>query len=154
MSALMNISKNGNHKETGLSHRNWSNWIDDFFGVETFPSTFVNTGMTLPKVNIRETKDEYFVDIAVPGMKKSDFNIDLDNEELIISAEVKAEEKNENKNYTRREFGYTSFKRTFTLPDTIDDSKIKANYENGILSITLPKREEAKPKPSRVIEIS
>lgn len=154
MNSLMNISKNGNHNENGLAHRNWSNWIDDFFGIETVPSTFVNTGMTLPKVNIKETKDEYFVDIAVPGMKKSDFNIDLDNEVLTISAEVKSEEKNENENFTRREFGYTSFKRTFTLPDTIDDSKIKAAYEDGILSINLPKREEAKPKPSRVIEIS
>ncbi len=152
MSALMNIKRNGRHRDASLAHRNWSNWIDDFFGSEALPSTFANTSGTLPKVNISETEDNYFVDLAIPGLKKSDFNIDLDNEVLTISAEVKTGEKNEN--YTRREFGYTSFKRTFTLPDTIDDSKIKANYEDGILSITLPKREEAKPKPSRVIEIS
>lgn len=157
MSSLMNISKNGTHKNSGLSHRGWSNWIDDLFNVDAFPgvvSSNFNTSVSLPKVNIRETNDEYFIDMAVPGMKKSDFIIDIDNEVLSISAEHNVEEENTEGNFTRREFGYNSFKRTFTLPDSIDDQKIKAKYEDGILSIKLPKLEEAKPKPVRTIKIS
>lgn len=148
----MNISKNGSTKN--LSHNNWSNFMDDFFGLETLPTTFPNTGITLPKVNIRETKDDYFVDLAIPGMKKEDINIDLDNDVLTISADTKAEGSENEENYTRREFGYTSFKRTFTLPDSINYGKIEAAYKDGVLSIQLPKREEAKPKPARTIKIS
>ncbi len=159
MSALMNISKNGHNARTysNVSHRNWSNWIDDLFNVDAFPSTFTNNltpEFSVPKVNVRETKDDYFVDMAVPGMKKTDFNIDLDNELLTISAEAKEENENSEDTFTRREFGYKSFKRTFTLPESIDESKIKAKYEDGILSIQLPKREDAKPKPARTIKIS
>ncbi|MFS4481849.1 Hsp20/alpha crystallin family protein [Hyunsoonleella sp. 2307UL5-6] len=152
MSTLMNISKNGSTKN--LSHNNWSNFMDDFFGLKTLPTTFPNTGITLPKVNIRETKDDYFVDLAIPGMKKEDINIDLDNDVLTISADTKAEGSENEENYTRREFGYTSFKRTFTLPDSINYGKIEAAYKDGVLSIQLPKREEAKPKPARTIKIS
>lgn len=157
MSALMNVPKNGNHKESGLSHRGWSNWIDDLFNVDAFPavlSSNFNTGISIPKVNIRETKDDYYVDMAVPGMKKEDFIIDLDNDILSISTEQKVENEETEDNFTRREFGYSSFKRTFALPDSIEDSKIKAKYEDGILSIQLPKREEAKQKPARTIKIS
>lgn len=157
MSSLMNVSKNGNQKESGLTHRGWSNWIDDLFNTDAFPavlSSNFNTGISMPKVNIRETKDDYFVDMAVPGMKKEDFNIDLDNDVLSISTEQKVEDEKTEDNFTRREFGYSSFKRTFTLPDSIEDSKIKAKYEDGVLSIQLPKREEAKQKPSRTIKIS
>lgn len=153
----MNVSKNGNYKDSGLSQRGWSNWIDDLFNMDTFPavtSSNFNTNVSTPKVNIRETKDDYFVDMAVPGFKKEDFNIDLDNDALSISAEQKVDDENTEDNFTRREFGYASFKRTFTLPDSIEDSKIKAKYEDGILSIQLPKREEAKPKPVRTIKIS
>ena len=158
MSTLMNIPKNGTtHDNSKLSHRTWSNWIDDLFNMDAFPAAFntnFNTGMSLPKVNVRETKDDYFLEMAVPGMKKSDFKIDLDNDVLSISTEAKEETENTEENYTRREFGYAVFKRTFTLPESIDDSKIKAKYEDGILSIHLPKREEAKQKPARTIKIS
>jgi len=159
MSTLMNIPKNGHdtNKKLSVSHGNWSNWIDDLFNVNPFQPVLANTitsGVAVPKVNVRETKDDYFVDMAVPGMKKEDFNIDVDKDVLSVSAEVKKETENDKDNFTRREFGYTSFKRTFTLPDSIDDDKIKAKYEDGILSIQLPKREEAKPKPARTIKIS
>jgi HSP20 family protein len=113
-----------------------------------------NTGITLPKVNIRETSDAFWVDMAVPGMKKSDFQIDLDNQLLSISTELKQEKESNEENYTRREFGYSSFKRTFTLPESVDDSKINASYSDGILNIHLPKKEEAKQKPARTIKIS
>lgn len=157
MNALMNVTKNGNHNETGLTPRGWTSLIDDLFNTSPFPSAFnshLNTGVSVPKVNIRENKDEYFVDMAVPGMKKEDFNIDLDNEVLTVSAEQKVENENAEDNFTRKEFAYSSFKRTFTLPDSIDDSKINAKYTDGILSITLPKREEAKEKPVRTIIVS
>ena len=108
----------------------------------------------IAKVNIKETGDAYVVEMAVPGLKKSDFQIDLDNHVLSISTEMKEENEQKEDNYTRREFGYSSFKRTFTLPDSVDDSKIDAKYEDGILNIHLPKREEAKQKPARTIKIS
>ncbi|MDA0177401.1 MULTISPECIES: Hsp20/alpha crystallin family protein [Mesoflavibacter] len=158
MSTLVNVPKNGSlsNVNSGLNYPTWSNWIDSFFNNE-LPSVFTsnfNTGMTLPKVNIKETGDAYVVEMAVPGLKKSDFQIDLDNHVLSISTEMKEENEQKEDNYTRREFGYSSFKRTFTLPDSVDDSKIDAKYEDGILNIHLPKREEAKQKPARTIKIS
>lgn len=92
--------------------------------------------------------------MAVPGLKKSDFNINLENNILSISAELKEDNEEQNDNYTRREFGYSSFKRTFTLPETVNDSKINAKYNEGILHVYLPKKEEAKQKPPRTIDIS
>jgi HSP20 family protein len=134
----------------------WSTWMDELFNRD-LPSVFTsnfNTGISLPKVNIRETKDAYYVDMAVPGMKKSDFHIDLDNKLLSISTELNESDEKETDNYTRREFGYASFKRTFSLPETIKEEKIKAAYTDGILSIHLPKKEEAIQKPPRSIKIS
>ena len=153
MSTLMKSPINGNETST---QKSLSSWVDNFFenGLGTgFLSNF-NTGITLPAVNIKENADEYILELAIPGMKKSDFNIDLDNKILSISSEVETENEENNDNYTRREFGYSSFKRTFTLPDTVESENVKANYEEGILCITLPKREEAKQKPPKRIEVS
>lgn len=158
MSNLATLPKNGSlaNKNNVSNFPSLSNWFDDFSLAE-FPSLFTsnfNTGMSLPKVNIKEEADAFVVEMAVPGLKKSDFNINLENNTLSISAEI--EEKNEQKDdgYTRREFGYSSFKRTFTLPETVEDSKINAKYSEGILNIHLPKKEEAKQKPPRSIKIS
>jgi HSP20 family protein len=146
MNNLVSVPKNGSLAKSSLDFPTWSNWIDNFFNAD-LPSVFTsnfNTGITLPQVNIKETADAYWVEMAVPGMKKSDFHIDLDNHLLSISTEVKQEEENKEENYTRREFGYSSFRRTFTLPESVDDSKINASYNDGILSIHLPKKEEAR----------
>jgi HSP20 family protein len=113
-----------------------------------------NTGISLPKVNIKESADAYYVEMAAPGLKKSDFQIDLDNQLLTISTEVEEKNEENKENFTRREFGYSSFKRSFSLPETVEDSKIKAQYKEGILSIHLPKKEEARQKPPRNIQIS
>lgn len=132
-----------------------SSWVDNFFenGMGTgFLSNF-NTGMTLPAVNIKENKDAYVLELAIPGMKKSDFDIDVDNKVLSISSEVETKNEDNEENYTRREFDYSSFKRTFTLPDTVDSEQVNASYTDGILSVNLAKREEAKEKPARRIEI-
>lgn len=114
---------------------------------------FSDTNTTLPSVNIKEDDNQFDVEVAAPGLEKKDFNIEIDNDVLQISSEKKVEnEKKENK-YTRREFSYQSFCRSFTLPNTVDSEKIKAQYKDGILNITIPKREEAKPKPAKKIEI-
>lgn len=134
-----------------------SNWLDDIFNRDLIPSVFTsnfNTGITLPKVNIIETANDFAVEMAVPGLKKSDFQIDIDNQVLSISTETKEDNEHKEENYTRREFGYSSFKRTFTLPESVNADKINASYNEGILSILLPKKEEAKQKPARSIKIS
>ena len=160
MSNLATVKKNGGlttaNKNRLSNFPNLSTWFEDF-PLGDFPSLFTsnfNTGISLPKVNIKEVSDAFVVEMAVPGYKKSDFTIDLDNHTLSISAEVKEENEENENGYTRREFGYSSFKRTFTLPETVEDTKIKANYKEGILSLHLPKKEEAKQKPPRSIDVS
>lgn len=110
---------------------------------------------TVPAVNIKETETTFVVELAAPGKSKADFNIELDDNVLTISSEAKheKEEKDNDGKYTRKEFSYSSFKRAFTLPEIVNESDINASYENGVLHITLPKREEALPKPKRMIEI-
>jgi HSP20 family protein len=116
---------------------------------------FSETNTTLPSVNIIEGDNSYEVDMAAPGFEKKDFNIELNHGVLIISSEKKVE--NETKNgqqFSRREFSYQSFKRSFVLPQTVDSDKISAKYDNGILKMTIPKKKEAKPKPVKSIEIN
>ncbi len=107
----------------------------------------------VPAVNIKEENDKFVLEMAAPGMKKDDFQINLDNYQLTISSEKKEEKKEKDDNYTRREFLYSSFSRSFTLPKSIDVEKIKADYKNGILNIVLPKKEE-ETKLTRQIKIS
>lgn len=150
MSTVVNLPKNGH-----VVRPNVNSWIDDWFGRD-LNSMFNNKGddgMTLPAVNIRETAEAYCIDMAAPGLKKSDFNLHLDHKVLSIEGNGAGLNENNATNYTRREFGYASFKRNFTLPETVEDSKIEAHYDNGILTIYLPKREEAKQKPPRTIQI-
>ncbi len=97
-----------------------------------------------PAVNIAETENEFEVELAVPGLKKEDFKINLEKNVLTISAEKKAEEVNENKKFSKREYSYSSFTRSFTLPQSADQNKIEADYTDGILKLTIAKKEEAK----------
>lgn len=159
MSTLVNVPKNGSlaNVNSQTSFPNWSNWIDNFLNDDQLPllnSLNFNRGITLPKVNILETADAYAVQMAVPGLKKSDFHIDLEEQLLSISANLQEEHNSPDARYTRREFGYSSFKRTFSLPETVNDDQIEASYNDGILSIHLPKKEEAKRKPAKTIKIS
>jgi HSP20 family protein len=108
----------------------------------------------LPMVNIKENADEYLIEVAAPGMKKNDFKITYDNGKLTISSDKK-EEVQDGVSYMRREYTFHSFQRSFDVSeDLVDGGKIHANYNDGILQITLPKREEAKPKPGREISIT
>ena len=117
-------------------------------------NNFSDTNTTLPSVNIRENSDNFKVEVAVPGFEKSDFNIELNNDILTISSEKQLnEEVKEGERITKQEFSYQSFTRSFTLPELVEDEKISAKYENGILSILIPKKEEAKPKPVKQIKI-
>ena len=134
--------------------------LNDFFTDDWFDSSLANwrsSGTTLPAVNVRETNDEFRIEVAAPGMKRDDFKVELDNNVLIISSqrEDSREEKDNNGDYTRREFSYQSFQRSFTLPDgKVEGDKIAASYVDGILKVTVPKREEAKLKPAKQIAIS
>jgi HSP20 family protein len=108
----------------------------------------------VPSVNIRETEEGFALEMAAPGMKKDDFKIRLNNQVLTISAENKVETEEKKGSFTRREFAYGTFTRSFSLPKSIDLDKIKADYENGILKLALPKREDAKVNIDRQIAIA
>ena len=131
----------------------FTNWFEDIFGnIETGINT--NKNSTMPSVNIAEEDDTFKIEFAVPGMEKSEFNINLDNNILTVKSEKEEENEKANKNFTRKEFSYSSFQRSFTLPDSVNGDEIKAEYENGILQIEIPKKEEAKVKPQREIEVA
>lgn len=108
----------------------------------------------VPSVNICETEEMFGLELAAPGLKKEDFNISLDNNVLTISAELKNESEEKSEKLIRREFNFSSFNRSFSLPKMIDLDKIKADYTNGILKVILPKREEAKVAVNRQIAIA
>jgi HSP20 family protein len=132
--------------------------FDRFFDNELFDwsnRNFSNTNTTLPSVNIKESNDGFEVELAAPGLEKNDFRIELNHDTLTISSEkeIKNETK-EGQSFTKREFSYQSFSRSFTLPNTVDGDKIGAKYENGILTVNIPKKEEAKPRPPKQISIS
>ena len=164
MNALTRSNSNSQYQYPSLINSFFSKDLMDEFFTPTFNGT-------APAVNIREDEDGYYIEVAAPGMKKSDFKLNLDHNRLTISAEKKEEnqfdnyedqnkgkeEQKENRKkgkYTRREFSYSSFQRTFTLPNTVDGEKINASYTDGVLQVGLPKRDDAKVKPSRTIEIA
>ncbi len=116
---------------------------DNFnFGIDEKHST--------PMVNIKETKDGYHLEVAAPGLSKENFDITMDKNLLTISAEKQTEQKQEGEKFTRKEFNFSSFKRSFTLPETIDASNIKAAYENGILKVELLKKAEVKAEVKKI----
>ena len=133
-----------------------SNLFDDFFTKDLWgQSNSSATSTTIPAVNIRETEEGYEVEMAAPGMAKEDFRIELEGSLLTISSEKKDErEQKEGERFTRREFSYQSFRRSFQLHhEVVDVDKIRARYEQGVLHLLIPKKEEVRQKP-RTIEIS
>ena len=115
---------------------------------------FANLDSTLPSVNIINNPENIVVEMAAPGMKKEDFNIELNNNILTIKSEMRDEVEENDENFMRREFSYQSFQRSFNLNNrVIDDSHIEANYQDGIVRLVLPKKEEAKEKPARIISV-
>ncbi len=133
----------------------WPNLIDEFFNDSYLPRFFNwETGQNMPAVNITEGKEDYKIDVAAPGLNKEDFKISLDNNVLSISSEKEVNNESKEENVLKREFSYSSFSRTFTLPETVNGDKIKATHKDGILSIVIPKRDEAKVRPVKEIKIS
>ena len=137
-----------------ITRNNWfPTMMDDFFFNDFMPKT--QSQYSTPKMNITETNGSFEIELAAPGMTKDDFSIHLtDNNTLELKMEKKQsnEEKKDDKSYLRKEFSYQSYAQTFTLPDTVASDAIKATMADGILTITLPKKEE-KPKVDKMIEI-
>lgn len=148
----MSLTKwNNNHGLTNL--------FDDFFSRDVWNWGLANnsvTNTTIPAVNIRETAENFAVEMAAPGMNKEDFRVELEGSELRISSERQHKHQvQEGERFTRREFSYQSFQRTFTLPkEVVDVEHIHASYENGVLRLLIPKKEEARQKPPRTIAVN
>ncbi|MFN8253103.1 MAG: Hsp20/alpha crystallin family protein [Ferruginibacter sp.] len=123
----------------------WNEWFDN--------GGIWGRTMNVPAVNITENKDEYLVSLAVPGMKKDDFRIDLDGNMLTISSEKEESKEEKDKKFTRMEYNFTSFTRSFTLPEEINREKIDAKYEEGVLKISLPFRDGAKKPAAKHIAV-
>ena len=134
------------------------NFFNRFFNDELMDwnnLNFSSTNTSLPAVNVKEDDNKYTIEVAAPGMKKDDFNVKIENDLLTISSERKDEKEDKQEGYSRKEFSYQSFQRSFTLPEGhILNDKISAKYNDGILFIELPKRDEVKPQPAKVIKIN
>ncbi len=127
--------------------------FNNFFDRDIAP---VSENFSSPAVNIKESDQAFSLELAIPGLKKEDFTIALEDDLLKVSSENKQakKQKDEDANYMRKEFAYQSFNRTFVLPETADGEKLAATYENGVLQLYLPKKEEAKKKAPRLIEVA
>ena len=112
--------------------------FEDFFGKSDLLDTDFNK-WTVPSVNVKEDEKQYTIEVAAPGMSKDDFNVEVEDNRLVISSEKEDETNEEKENYTRKEFSYSKFQRMFTLPKNINDKKISGKYENGILTVEIPK---------------
>jgi HSP20 family protein len=131
-----------------------NSFLDDAFARDFFTSDFKSKAISTPSANILETKDKFSVDLSVPGWKKEDFNIQIEGKTLILSAEKKDETREEGIKWNRREFRQHSFKRMFELSENINTAQIAAKYENGILSVDLPKKEVVKEESAKKITVS
>lgn len=142
---------------TIVRRRNYTtpNLFNDLFNDEVLPSFYWKgrNQSQSPAVNVEETEKEYLIEVAAPGLDREDLKVSVENDVLTISAEKKLNENEEKNNFLRREFGYTSFKRSFHLPEETNAEKISANHKNGVLIVRIPKA-EAKVQPVKEIKIS
>ncbi|HON53076.1 MAG TPA: Hsp20/alpha crystallin family protein [Bacteroidales bacterium] len=140
-------------KTTNGLYPTFHSMLDDFWGTNWLPMR-ERVNSTVPAVNIHEDENGYKIEVAAPGYEKSDFSVTIENEMLTIAVEKKEEKQEEKGQVTRKEFAYSSFTRRFNIPqELVDAEKVEAHYDKGILTLTIPKREEVKPKPARMIEI-
>ncbi len=130
--------------------------FDDFVTRDFFYPTFTNSGVSTPAVNIIETNDDFRLEMVAPGMKKKNFNVEVDGDVLTVSYDHEDNRQGERSgwNYASHEYNYHSFTRSFSLPETADIDAIKSKYEDGILNVIIPKKDDAKGKPPRRIEVS
>lgn len=128
-------------------------YMPNFFDDDFFP-VLHNRTSSMPAVNIKEDEKHFVLDLAIPGMDKKDLNIDINEDVLTISSETKNEATSEGDGYKKKEFNYSSFCRSFYIPENVNREKIEASYKDGILTISLPKMEEEKKNLTRQISIS
>lgn len=127
----------------------------DGFGKDFFDDFMpFNSSRSLPAVNIVDDKDEYRIEVAAPGLKKEDFKVSMDGNVLTVHSEKEMTNEEKNEKYARKEFSYSSFKRSFTLPEGADSDHVNASYTDGILSIAVPKKEEIRRKEVKQISIA
>jgi HSP20 family protein len=157
MTQLLQKRKNGNGHAHGSLFPSLRNdfWTNRFFSpaLFDFDDDFFNGSMSTPPANISETEKEFKLELSVPGFKKEDFRIDIDNGTLTISCEKEEEAKEDNTNFRRREFSYSRFSRSFELPDNTDEGNITAKYDNGMLQLTVPKKDISSTKPKKEIKV-
>ena len=110
-------------------------------------------GLNIPTANVSENPKEYILELAAPGLQRQDFNIEMENNCLIISSEKEEEKKEEEEGYSRKEYSFNSFSRTFSLPENIKEENIEAKYADGILKISIPKQKETPSKPAQKITV-
>jgi HSP20 family protein len=127
--------------------------MPDLFDKDFFPVLFNRTD-SMPAVNLHEDEKNYTLELAVPGIEKKDLKIDINEDVLTISSEIKNEAEESRNGYKRKEFSYSSFSRSFYIPENVNRDMIEANYKDGILSVALPKQEMEKDKIARQIKIS
>ena len=135
-----------------FSHSPMSSFLDDFFTTD-WPVRRNTLSESVPAVNVQEREKDFLLSFAIPGKNKEDFDLEVEKDVLSVSATSQDSTINNEDRFTRKEFNYQSFKRSFSLPESIDSAKIKATYTDGILSINLPKRKEALPQPTKRIAI-
>ena len=137
--------------------------LSDFFGTSLIDKNFFDLdsdlftsrlGINVPTANITETSKEYKLEVAAPGLERKDFNVEIDNQTLRISAEKEEEKKKEESEYSRREYSFNSFSRSFTLPENVREADIDAKYENGVLRISIPKAQETPGKQAHKVAVS
>jgi HSP20 family protein len=126
--------------------RPWNEWFDN--------DRLINRAITVPAVNISEEDKGYKVTMAVPGMKKDDFRVDVTGNIITISASKEEEKEDSNKKYTRKEYNYSSFTRSFTMPEEVNKKAIDASYDNGVLTLNLPKTGESKSREGKSIKVN
>ncbi len=128
----------------------FSSWMDDFFPESSFKSAM--KGVSVPAVNVKESKDAFKLDVAAPGFKKEDFKLEVKNGYLTISGESKEEKEDKDETFTRREYSYNSFSRSFSLPENVNGEDVEAKYSDGVLKVTLPKK-KSDEKPVKQIAV-
>lgn len=143
MNTLVPIKKNGHLSPSLFEFPSMESWFDNVFDDKI---------TTTPSVNVIENEKSYLIDVATPGFNKSNFNVEIDGDKLVVSAESSIENKEDDLNYKKREFSYSSFKKSFSLPKNVEHDKVSADYVDGILKISIPKTKN-KSSPNRRIEI-
>lgn len=142
--ALLSKRQNGGSALTDLFS------MDRFFDDDWLS---LKSSANVPSANVKENEKSFDIEMATPGLSKKDIDVSVDNNILTISAEKEDEKQDENENYTRREFNYNAFSRSFSLPDSVEANKVKADYQEGVLHINIPKKEEAQQKSKKKIEV-